>query len=149
LELYSQTNEIKARKRGPFSKFYIFKGNPSDPADFSIKSTDDPEEYEVKEELSERIKLLRQWSRGFFRDNSLTKMNWWGNLKLNVGSPLAAQRDFDMILRLKSMKNTNKENMVMLELTDAKNQTFYMQFVGKTNEFKLGDVMKIRSVEKM
>lgn len=145
LELYPSTNEIKAKKRGNFSKFYVFNGNPPESSDLSIKATDDAEPYVPKPELGNRIQLLRRWSRGFFRENSLLKMNWFGGLKMSIG---AQTRDLDMILRLKSIKNTNKEQLVVLEMTDSRNQSFFLQYPRK-NEFRVGDVMKIRSVQKM
>ena len=147
MELYGQTNEVKAKKRGNFSKFYVFKGNPTDPTDFSIKFTDDTQVYEPKLDLQAKIQMLRQWSRNFFRENTLLKMNWFGTKQIHVCGNQQS-KDFDMILRLKGVKNTNKDALVVLEMTDSKNQSFFLQFP-RRNEFKIGDVMKIRSVQKM
>ena len=56
--------------------------------------------------------------------------------------------DFDMILRLKNIKATNNNALVVFELNDGKNQSFFLQY-SKENDFKVGDVMKIRSIIKL
>lgn len=73
-------------------------------------------------------------------------MNWFGSLKIDVSS--LSQRDFDMILKLKSIKLTNNPNLVVFELVDGKDQAFFLQF-SKEHDFAIGDIMKIRSIVRM
>lgn len=139
-------NEVKAKKRGSFSKYYVFDGHPEDPKDFEAKASDDPQEYVAKPALLLRIQELRKWSFNFFSKHSLLQMNWFGSFKIDTSS--LQTKDFDMILRLHRVKETNTANLVVFELVDAANHTFFLQY-SKEHSFNVGDLMKIRSISKM
>jgi hypothetical protein len=64
--------EVKAKKKGGFSKYFIFDGLKDD---FQIKYTDfqegDPKAF--SEETTRKIQSLRVWSRQFFSEHSSFK----------------------------------------------------------------------------
>lgn len=136
---------MKAKKRGNFSKYYLFDGSTSDFDNYDIKGTDDIEEYETNPLVQLRIQELRRWNKVFFSKQTLMKMNWFGGLKIDITQPF---KDFDMILKLKNIKNSNNPTLVVFEMVDANNQSFFLQY-SKENYFKVGNIMKIRSIIKL
>jgi len=74
-------------------------------------------------------------------------MNWFGGFIINTKEKNQTN-DFDMILKLKNIKATNDQKLAVFELVDAKINSFFLQY-NKENDFKVGDVMKIRSIIKL
>ena len=72
-------------------------------------------------------------------------MQWFGST--NIDQTKLKNSDFDMILKLKG-KRSSGSALVNLELIDASNQIFYIQYADQ-NAFNVGDVLKIRSVARM
>lgn len=71
-------------------------------------------------------------------------MNWFGTLQIDM---FKVKSDFDMILKLVSQHQTNN-GLVNFVLADALDQKFYLQY-NDNSHFKVGDILKIRSIAKM
>lgn len=69
-EKYGNSDEVKGRKKGGFSKFYVFDGASND---FNIKYTDNLNDPTISEETKIIIQEKRVWAREFFRNNSRMK----------------------------------------------------------------------------
>lgn len=72
-------------------------------------------------------------------------MNWFGSN--TIDQTQLKNSDFDMILKLKNKRGSGSD-LVNLELMDATNQTFYIQYTDQ-NAFNIGDYLKIRSISRM